>query len=146
MRRFRFSLDPVLRLRGQLEEQAQLDLAASRRRLEQEQAALLETERQLHLYERLRAQLQQAPLSPSALCAADPYREELERAREDRRAAVREAEDTVARSLQTLRQRRVDREILDRLRERRHLEHQGVALREEQQSLDETAVLRFSRG
>ena len=35
--------------------------------------------------------------------------------------------------------------ILDRLRERRHLEHQGVALREEQQSLDEFAVLRFSR-
>jgi len=145
MRRFRFPLDPVLRLRGQLEEQAQVELAETRRRLEQQKSALEEIDRRLERHDRVRAELLQSRINPGILAAADPYREELERASETNRAALREAHEIVERSLETLHQRRVDREVLDRLRGRRRAEHRDQELQEEQRSLDETAILRWRK-
>jgi flagellar export protein FliJ len=145
MRRFRFPLDPALRLRTQLEEQAEMKLAESHRRLQQSRAAVEEIERQIQLHDRLRCQWQLAQIDPGALSAVDPYRQERERAREAGQAALREAQETVERCLLEYCQRRMDRETLDRLRERRRAEHREQALQDEQKSLDEAAVLRWRR-
>jgi flagellar FliJ protein len=145
MRRFHFPLDPALRVRSQLEEQAQIELAETRRRLERQRAALDEILRQMVHHDRHRAQWQQSQVDPRALTAADPYRQELELDLAAARAASVELEAAVDRCLLELHRRRVDREMLDRLRERRRAEHREQELQEEQKSLDEVAVLRWRR-
>jgi len=145
MRRFRFPLDPALQLRNRLEEQAQMELAESRRRLELQQQGLEEIERQLDHQNRLRSGMQQSSVDLASLAALDPYQEELERAGEIACAAVRAAEEAVERSLAALQQRRVDREALERLRDRRRAEHRQAELGEEQRAMDEAGVLRWRR-
>lgn len=145
MRRFRFPLDPALQLRSRLEEQAQVELAESRRRLELRQEALREIERQLQRHASVRSDLQQSQIDALTLAALDPYQQELERTLALARAALQEAEAAMERAREALHQRRVDREVLERLRERRRAEHRHQELQEEQRSLDEVGVMRWRK-
>jgi flagellar FliJ protein len=145
MRRFRFSLDPVLRLRRRLEEQAQVELAQQQRRLEREKAELEQALQAHQAFEAYRTTLQRDSVEIPALVEADRYVQSLAELIGQRRQRVQEAAAAVESGLQSLQQRRLERETLDRLRELRLAEHQEKELRAEQQSLDEVSVLRWRR-
>ncbi len=145
MRRFHFSLEPVLRLRQRLEEQALVELALRQRQLEREQAELEKSVRVHQAFETDRAALQRQPVEISVLVDADRYGQALARAVSQQQERARSAAIAVEEGLQALQQRRIERETIDRLRERRWREHREQELRDEQQALDEISVLRWRR-
>ena len=93
MRRFRFTLDPALRHRQRLEEQAQIELAAQQRRLEQEQACVASLRLELRRHEEMRADMQLRSIEIGALTDAERYGAALVRAIADQEARVKEALD-----------------------------------------------------
>lgn len=145
MRRFRFTLDPVLRLRRRLVEHAQLELAEQQRRLERETAEQERARAALHDFHLHRAGLQRDAVDIQVLCEADRYAEALAHALLLRQQRVQQAAAAVKACLEELQQRRIERESLERLRERRLDEHRQEEQRVEQQALDEAAVLRWGR-
>jgi flagellar FliJ protein len=145
MRRFRFNLDPVLRLRRRLEEQAQIDLAERRRALEREKSEEERARSALQRFHLHRAGLQRHAVDVGALREADRYAEALAHALLLRQRRVQRAAAGVEAGLEALQRRRVERETLERLRVRRLTEHGADEQRAEQQTLDEAAVLRWRR-
>jgi len=145
MRRFRFTLDPALRLRQQLEEQAQLALASQQRRLEQEQTTEAELRLALSNHQSRRTELQRQAIEIHALTAADRYSETLLRSLAEQEERVRAAALAVESCRATLKAKRMDREALEQLREKRLAEHIAEAQRGEQREMDETSVLRWRR-
>jgi flagellar export protein FliJ len=143
MRRFEFSLEPVLQLRRHREERAQLDLAAQQSLLAREQAQLAELYLERQRHDHFRALLQQSEMDVRALVDTDRYAEALDRTlllQEERVAAV---EAAVVECLEALRHRHMERDALQRLRERQLETHREEGLRLEQQSLDESFLLRW---
>ena len=150
MRKFRFTLDPVLRLRRRLEEQAQIDLAGKQRCLERERWEEGRARSALQRFHLHRAGLQRPPASGypvdiRVLRAADRYAEALAHTLLLRQQSVRRAAADVDAGLAELLQRRVERESLEHLRKRRLAAHNAERERVEQQLLDEAAVLRWRR-
>src|SRR6266568_8355663 len=145
MRKFRFTLDPVLRLRRRLEEQAQIDLAGKQRCLERERCEEERARSALQRFHLHRAGLQRDPVDIRVLRAADRYAEALAHTLLLRQQRVRRAAAAVDAGLAELLQRRVERESLEHLRKRRLAAHNAEAERVEQQFLDEAAVLRWRR-
>jgi flagellar export protein FliJ len=145
MHRFRFSLEPVLRLRRRQEEEAQVELARQQRRLERQKAELEQAVAALQAFETYRAALQRDAVQIAVLVEADQYGQALAETLSRRQQSVREAAAVVEAALQALHQQRVQRETLERLRERRRTEHREEELRAEQQSLDELSVLRWRK-
>jgi flagellar FliJ protein len=143
MKRFQFKLDPALRLRSQAEEQAQVELAEKLRLAGMEERRLEELRQELRTHRSYRAGLQRGAFDPTVLLQADRYGDALEAAAVTQQARVTQAAAAVEASREALRQRRMEREALERLRERRLEEYRREALRVEQQGLDETAVLRW---
>jgi flagellar FliJ protein len=145
MQRFRFSLDPVLSHRKRREQEAQMELARQHRALEREEAAARALQLELRRHEEHRARQQVGAIDIRELLQAQEHTDALTRAltcQQERIAAAARAVETARGELH---RRRVDRESLERLRERRLAEHQAEALRIEQQFLDEAAVLRWRR-
>jgi flagellar FliJ protein len=145
MKRFQFTLDPALRLRRRREEEAQVALAERQRSLVREEAQLAELRRDLRRHEQARADLQRRALDVSALVDADRYGDALYRALLLQEERVHAAAEAVEAARAQLHRCRVDRETLERLRERRLEDHRREALREEQEALDEAFVLRWKR-
>ena len=145
MRKFRFPLDPVLRLRRRLEEQAQIDLAGKQRCLERERWEEERARSALQRFHLHRAGLQRDPVDIRVLREADRYAEALAHTLLLRQQRVRRAAAAVDAGLAELLQRRVERESLEHLRKRRLAAHNAEAERVEQQLLDEAAVLRWRR-
>lgn len=146
MKRFHFRLETALRIRNMAEQQAQAALAdAERGVLVAEQRltqALEERERHLTYY----ARLQELPKPDLALLTAScQYTELLDEQLEQRRAEVRAAIDLRETRLSVLQEKRRDRELLDKLKEKKLQEHQLQEAAEEQTWLDEVAVLRVGR-
>jgi flagellar protein FliJ len=145
MRRFQFSLDPALQLRGRLEEQAQVELAEQQRRLRDEEAGARTLEAELRRHDERRAELLNRVIQVQDLATAEQYSRALTMALVDQQQTVREAAARVEECRETLQTRRADREALERLRDRRLAEHRTEQLRSEQQSLDEASILRWRR-
>jgi flagellar export protein FliJ len=141
MRRFRFPLQTVLRLRGQLERLSRRTLAAA-------MASVNEAERRLQfaahgLSECADHAQGRSPAAPLARALETGLRRNHLRAQNELRAAEANAESARADYLQ----RRQDLRSLERLRERRHEEWQTETNRAEQAELDELARLaRAARG
>jgi flagellar export protein FliJ len=146
MRRFRFTLEPALRHRQRLEEQAQIELAAQLRRLEHEHARAAALRLELQRHEEMRADLQLRSIEIGALTDAERYGAALVRAIAEQENRVAEALTAVEARRAAAAQRRTERESLDRLREQRLTEHRAEELRVEQKALDETSILRWRRG
>ena len=145
MRRFRFALDPVLRLRRRLVEHAQIELAEHQRRLEREKAEQERAQSALRDFQQHRAGLQQQAVEIHALREADRYAEALAEALILQQQRVQQAAGAFEACLAELQQRRIERESLERLRERRLDDHRQEEQRDEQKSLDEVAILRWGR-
>jgi flagellar export protein FliJ len=143
MRRFRFALDPLLRLRGVREEQAEIALAAAQRRRGEaiERAELLA--RELARWREARAVEQAGALDMAGLAAAISGEQALESEIRRQEERIAEAEAGVRAAADHLRHCRIARETLEQFRERRRAEHARALASEEQQFLDETAAFRF---
>ncbi|MGH0033703.1 MAG: flagellar export protein FliJ [Myxococcota bacterium] len=141
MRRFRFRLDPVLRLRAHRLERRRLELASAQEELtavEREVDAIGSALRAAFgaVDGRLQEGVDAGALS-SALRSTDLLRARLadcERRRSEAEARVREARERAAGAHAALR-------ALERLRERRLVEHRKAAARGEQRELEEAARL-----
>jgi flagellar FliJ protein len=143
MRRFHFRLEPVLRLRQQLEEQARSALSEAQRHHRSELAREDELRGALQSHGRARAALQRHPsVDLAAVMDADRYAQALRQAIDAQAARVAEASIAVEECRQEFLRRQLDRDALERLRERRQAEHHRDALRAEQQLLDETCLPR----
>jgi flagellar export protein FliJ len=142
MRRFRFSFEPVLRLRQRREEQAKIEFAALQRMALQEAARLeqLRTDQQRH--EQYRVGIQSQVVDSGTLGDAERYQEALAHAISAQELRTSQAAAAAAAALEALRQRHLERELLQRLRERRLDLHRHEELQREQKVLDDAALLR----
>jgi flagellar protein FliJ len=145
MRRFHFTLEPALRHRQRQKEQAQIELAAQQRRLEQEVAEAGARRLALDRHEERRAAMLSEAVDISLLNDAERYARVLGRRLAEQEVRVREATAAVEACRSVLQERRTECEALERLRERRQAEYRVEQLRAEQQSLDESSVLRWRR-
>ena len=145
MRRFRFALEPLLRLRRLHEERAEIALAAAQRRLcdEIERADVLT--RRLAQWREGRAPGAGGTLDLAQIAAAISGEEALEAEILRQQERIADAEAGVRAAAGELRACRIRRESLEQLRERRLAEHRQAVASEEQQLLDETAVLRYRK-
>lgn len=145
MRRFRFQLDPLLRLRQVREEEAEIALARAHERLREAIERERAIEADLHQRRRLRAAVSTGALDMVQLQAAVTDEESLESALGQSEERKAEAETEIGAALNCLTECRRSREALDQLRERRLSEHRHGLQAEEQQAMDESAIVRFRR-
>jgi flagellar export protein FliJ len=145
VRRFRFSLEPALRHRQRQEEQAQIELAAQQRRREHEVAAAEALRLALRRHDERRAALQMETVDIGVLADAERYAQALIRELTAQEQRVSEAVVAVETYRAALLLRRTECEALERLRGQRLTEHRTEQLRSEQQTLDESSVLRWRR-
>lgn len=135
MKRYRFRLETVARVRRVREEQARADLLESRRKLDEAQ-------------EEMRRRIESYDQRPRRRGAAPPSTFRAERDHDDRLADAVTAAMAAESAAQSLMFRRVDEWVaaaretaaLDRLDRRRREEHEAEALREEQRELDDLAA------
>jgi len=147
MRRFAFRLENVLRLRGQMEEQARVELAqamAERRRREQsvlEVYAALETQiRNLRDHQRPGREIDM-----DYVLAERRHLYYLRREIARRLQAFKEAEAETTKTRETLVEARRSRRSLELLRERHHAQWLAEGDREERMEFDEMATIAFMR-
>jgi flagellar FliJ protein len=145
LRRFRFNLDPALRIRKSAEDLAKRELAETQRLLAREEAQLQELRLELERHQAYRARLQRQAVDVSMLVDADRYTDSVIRSSIQQEERVEDAFRALQTARERLSARRIDRESIERLRDRRLEEHRQEQLRQEQQQLDEAAVLRWSR-
>lgn len=145
MKRFKFTLDAILKLRAAQEESAQMEYGAALRGLAAAAAKLRATMDELQAcWQDLRA---------GALAGCPAWR--LEQVRgyaatlEQRKAqlvmARKRAEEAVEGARSRLKAARQKREILERLRDRRRSLHQAEVSREEQKQADDRVAAAFGR-
>ncbi|MFP4167862.1 MAG: flagellar export protein FliJ [Desulfonatronovibrionaceae bacterium] len=141
---FNFSLQKVLDLRRQKEEQAQMALASSQRRLKDKQKE----------QERLQKELincEQEFRSKKTLSRGDiwlwrQYRQRLDAEIRECNGAVRRLESRVERQRRELVDRSKERELLERFKENRKKAFDYEQKKEEQKEFDETATTRYKNG
>ncbi len=141
--RFRFRLQPLLKLRKSLEEEAQRHLA---RTLDVKQAAEARVAelQQLHLSTAdIRRAAPGEVLDLQRWRAAERYLVVLERMLLEARQAVIAAEHRVAEARVALKKAHQAHMTIERLKERRKEQHEFEQLQEELRAMDELAVLRY---
>ena len=140
MRRFRFRLAPVLRLRAQLERVARRDLAAA--------LAALATVDQQHeaatqgLRDCAEQAVQKGPVGALSKAFEDGLRRHVWRLQERRQQAQQAADAARAQFVQ----RAADRKALARLRDQQHTAWRAEAQRAEQADADEITVMARGAG
>ncbi len=138
MKRFRFRLEGLLRLRRLQERQARRQLADALRALRQLETVCQLARRAVREAEGQVLRAQDARELRGWAEAMQRRRQELAAAERARVAASRHAEELWARFLQLRR----DRKGVEQVRERRWRLHQREQVRREQAELDELALLR----
>ncbi|WP_309723442.1 flagellar export protein FliJ [Armatimonas sp.] len=146
MRRFRFRLETLLRVRNMAEQQAQAALSEAERGVASAERALTQIlqEREQHRAYYARLQEQRTP-DMALITASCQYTDIIEESLEAQRQQVRlalELRDTRRDALKHCRQ---ECEVLEKLKSKKHQQHQQEAAAEEQAWLDEVAILRLSR-
>jgi flagellar protein FliJ len=138
MKRWKFSLESVRELKNRLEEQAAQKHARALVQAGRAKALLAETEKELNA-----AALMQFAGGKRAtaqdLTHLGQYIAVLEKQRRERLEKVLHAEREVTLARAALEKVAREREILDRLRERKHADHQFHVARQEQKWIDELA-------
>ncbi len=144
---FNFKLERVRAVRERAEQLAQQDLAEAISRRSDTEADLRAAEallEQAHEQQRGGASSAES-IDPSALVAQQAYVERIETLRADHARELQAREGEVAASDAQLTKASSEREMLERLRERRRSEHYRELARREQSTLDEVAATNFER-
>jgi flagellar FliJ protein len=144
---FRFKLERVRAVRERAEQLAQQDLAEAISRRSDTEADLRAAEallEQAHEQQRTGATIAES-IDPSELVARQAYVERIEAQRTNHAHDLEHRETEVAARDAQLTKAAGEREMLERLRERRRSEHEREATRREQGVLDEVAATSFER-
>lgn len=137
MKKWKFSLEAVRILKQRLEEEAARKLSQALVKLGQTKALLVETEK--HLETAARNCSRKQKVAAAELLQLTQYMNLLERQRAERQAACWEAEKQVVLARAHLEKVAREREILDRLHDRKKAEHDFHLAKQEQKWLDEMA-------
>ncbi|MEZ5101943.1 MAG: flagellar export protein FliJ [Thermoleophilia bacterium] len=140
MRKFTFNLEAVRSLREQAETQRKEELAHELLRHAQTQAELRRAHESLADARDQGTRLVARPLSGADLTLQQAFVERLEREAVQAHHGVAVQEQVVERRREALVGASRDRQVLDRLRERRLREHEEEALRREEGVLGEIAL------
>ena len=144
---FNFKLERVRAVRERAEQLAQQDLAEAISRHSDTEADLRAAEallEQAHELQRSGAGATES-VDPSELLAHQAYVERIETLHAERARELQTREGEVAASDARLTKASSEREMLERLRERRRSEHYRELARREQSTLDEVAATNFER-
>lgn len=144
---FRFKLERVRAVRERAEQLAKQDLAeaiSQRSDTEDELRAAEALLEQAHEQQRSNTTVTQS-VDPSELVARQAYVERIEAQRANHAHDLDHRETEVAARDSQLTKASGEREMLERLRERRRSEHEREAARLEQGTLDEVAATNFER-
>lgn len=144
MKKFAFSLRPLLEMRERAEEEKQLALAAREREL---RAAKDELRRLNGMFKSVSASLRERHKD---LCADElrghyAHLQFLDRATVMQHAAITNAQRMVDAARAELMEASKARKVIDALRERRLSEHNELVAAEEQKELDDSNNRRFTR-
>ena len=140
MQNFQFRLGTVLKLRQRQEDAALSAVASSRLHLAKELAQLEELHREAVRNDNLRSELRRGEVDVRFLQDADRYRDALSLASNAQSRRVNAAETVVEECVRQHLERRTEKKVLEKLKERRADEHQRGVLAQEQNALDEVAV------
>ncbi len=142
---FTFRLERVRALRERSEDLAREELAASLSLRVQGEGMLRSAEYRLEEARELKRGHRGAPLTGEDLRAAQAYLEQTERMREAAALDLERREADVEAHRGALEAAARERQVLERLKDRRHAEHKVEAARVESGLLDEMATTRFRR-
>jgi flagellar FliJ protein len=143
MKRFRFPLAGLVKVREAKVDGARRELAASERGRQEEEEAIMKLEAAM---ERERGVARrQGALDPAALAAEDRHVAGLREQRAAARDRLGDWIGAVERDRRRLLEARQELRALERLRERRYLEFVQEVLREESAALDESGTTRYLR-
>lgn len=144
MKKFKFSLEPVLDQRERIEEEKQLAFAARRRELQAAQAELDRLDGQFRLNsDRLRRD--HKTLAAGDLCAHYAHLEYLDRAITMQHGVLSQCRFAVERARVDLLEAGKERKVIEKLKERRLGEYRQLAAAQEQKDLDDSNNRRFAR-
>ncbi len=144
---FHFKLERVRAVRERAEQLAKQDLAEAISRRSDTEADLRAAEallEQAHEQQRTGAAVAES-VDAGELVAGQAYVERIEAQRANRARDLQTRETEVAARDAQLTKASGEREMLERLRERRRSEHEREAARREQGALDEVAATNFER-
>ncbi len=144
---FQFKLERVRAVRERAEQLAKQDLAQAISRRSDTEADLQVAEallEQAHDQQRAGASIAES-IDPSELVAHQAYVERIETQRTNHAQDLQQRKTEVAARDAQLTKAAAEREMLERLRERRRAEHEQETARREQGALDEVAATSFGR-
>lgn len=137
MKKFKFRLQRVVEVRETKEKECQRELSVSVEELKQREKRLeAETDASSMSQDHLRKALRESP-NAGQLSALDGWRSQKERDLEQQCRRTEEQRSQVDLKRKALIQASKEKKVLERLRERRYLEHQKREQAEEQAFLDE---------
>ena len=137
---FTFKLERVRALREQHEERAKEELAASLALRLKGEAMLTAASQNVETARNSQRETSTTPVSGQDLQAAQAYLERVERERESAAIAMYRSDAEVEARRNLLQAAAREREVLDRLKERKRAEHKREADRIEGAALDEMAL------
>lgn len=143
MRRYRFRLDPVLRVRRDQQDLAQAAVLLAQADARHEAVRLTERDQAYARANTLASA--QGPRSAADFLYEQQHRQALATAVLDQRGRVEQAEGVVVQARVALTAAATKVGALERLDERQRAEHAVRALREEELIIDDLVVSRFSR-
>lgn len=145
MAKFVFRLEVLLNMRRRAEEKAQKVLAAAMQLLELEKKNLIELENILVQNVEHFEEMQKKPIPVDKFRLMSAYIERIGEEIEKQKCLIIETEKTVRVRLMELQKAVQDRQIVDKLKERRLAQYDFEQLQEEQKLLDEMGTQRFKK-
>lgn len=145
MAKFVFRLEILLQMRKRLEEAAQKDLAEAMNILEQGKNRLIELEQGFFDCSEQFTVMQQKPIQIDRFQMLSLYIEKLSQFIIEQKNIIKRAEENVRFKLEKLQKAVQQRQIVEKLKEKRFEQYKIELLQEEQKLIDEMGVQRFAK-
>lgn len=143
MKKFRYRLEPILKIRSHVEKQRQKDHASALQQVYRQKEHLSEIDKEkTRTFELQRTRLQ-GPIRTHQLLAASRYLVRLKRDTMTGTELLKGLERETERKRQLLVQASRERKIYEKLRERRQTKFNNDVEQQERKALDELAVVTF---
>ena len=143
MKKFRYRLEPILKIRSHVEKQRQKDHASALQQVYRQKEHLSEIDKEkTRTFEFQRTRLQ-GPIRTHQLLAASRYLVRLKRDTMTGTELLKGLERETERKRQLLVQASRERKIYEKLRERRQTKFNNDVEQQERKALDELAVVTF---
>ena len=144
MNRFRFRLESVLRVREAREDVKKRELGVKMGHLRREEDRMDELEASGRSHDQSREEKGVGRITVRGLMRDFFYARHLEKKQEDQQVLVEQAREDMEGKREELVDASKDKKVLERLKEKKHVEWNKKALKEEQALIDETASQRYN--